>query len=350
MVQLSLEELKNVLKLLKDKKRKKRKNKGNKKKRLTTTDGYNMGGLKSDSRQMQGYSLSMPFSNTANQQTEILALQKNLLENQLKNPERFNKPEAPNNLLTVEDFKKSMGIFGSQLGNYYDSRISLLEDKANQFATDLNYGKSDLIRNRENAAFIEQLPDENDENIPFLFKYDDGIDVTQTQGSDYFKDAGNERPYAETDVIEANREIIEEEKEITPKKPKGIIKSISKYFTPTEKEVETTQAPIPSTQSKMSTGTKNALSLSEMENYGTEWYKSNVTNIIALQNTDGFPKGFSGEERFRTLFYNLDVPLQEIDNYLKRTNYSQRAELYKKVYAKVKANNNKLLKKQQQEK
>jgi hypothetical protein len=189
-----------------------------------------------------------------------------------------------------------MNLFGSQLGSFYDNRIGLLEDKANQFASDLNYGKSDLIRNSRNSAYIEQLPDDEDENIkPFKFAYDDGIDVTQTGGSDFFRNAGNDQPFEEDDPvvrtftqspmhetslsdIKANRptpetpvfestdvyayktpsvffkknekgepqQEIEEEKQSTPKKSKNIIgkgiKDIAQYFSPTNKKEEESSA------------------------------------------------------------------------------------------------------------
>lgn len=397
MVQLSLEELKSVLNLLKEKKRRK-KNKGKKRKR-PTSDGYYLGGQKSDSSHMQGYSQAMPFSNTSNQQTEIQHLQRNLLENQIKHPDRFDKPEVPNNLLTMDNFNNSMRLFGSQLANHYDNRIGLLENKANQFASDLNYGKSDFIRNRENAAYIEQLPDDDEEEgiKPINFKYDDGIDVAETSGSDFFRNAGNDQAYEEDDPVvrspmhtpslsdmKANRpppetpyfettdvysnktpsvyfnksekgepqQEIQEEKQSTPRTPKGIIKKITKYFSPIN-EKETVPAPTEppaSNQSKISTGTRQSISIANMENYDTDWYKSNINDVIAIEQSDGYPKGNPGDERFRQLFFNLGVPLQEIDNYIARSKYSQRKDLYKAVYAKVRANNNKIIKKQSKQK
>lgn len=411
MVQLSLQELKSVLKLLKDKKRKKRKNKGIKRRRITTADGYNVGGLKSDSSHMQGYSQVLPFSNTSNQQTEIMALQKNLLENQIKHPERFNKPEVPNNLITYDDFKKTMNLFGSQLGSYYDNRIGLLEDKANQFASDLNYGKSDLIKNSRNSAYIEQLPDDEEEDIkPFKFSYDDGIDVTVTGGSDFFNTVGNKSPYAEDDVnvreytqSPMHQESLSEKKTLklepqtpyfentdvypsktpsiyfnqsgkaetiegdagTPKKSKTIIekgiKGIAKYFTPNEKGDVTPVPPPSSLQSKFSTGTKHTLGVAQMEHLDTEWYKQNIFNVIPIENSDGFPKGEEGTNRLKNLLSNVGVSDIEINHYLgldvtdknerkKRSSYTQRSQLYKAIYAKVRANNNKILKKQTKEK
>ena len=87
-----------------------------------------------------------------------------------------------------------------------------------------------------------------------------------------------------------------------------------------------------------------------MENFDTDWYKQNLNKVITIQATSGFPKGNTGIERFQSLFLNLGLPSQEINNYLERSNYTQRAELYKKVYAKVRANNNKILKKETKEK
>lgn len=389
MVQLSLEELKSVLKLLKDKKRKKR---SKAKKRKRPTAGYEMGGLKSDSSHLQqGYSTSMPFSNTQNQSTELMALQRNILENQLKNPDRFDRLSANNNLLTQEDFKKTLGLFGSQLGNYYDSRIGILEDKANQFASDLNYGKEDFIRNPQNRTYIEQLPDDEDKQ----FNPMDNIDVAITQGSDYFKDQGNKIPYAETEADNPfsvsspmlDKNIKEQVKiqepyfentdiygntsgkaeiqslEPTPSpKPKSIMKKITKYFTPTENEtIELPQQTKPVVLGETFTIKKpktddlpieprKAVELNQLFDSDTEWYKQNVKNIIPIEATDGLPKAQAGDLRLRGLLINLGVPLQDIADYIDKTKYSKKRELYRTIYNKVRANNNKILKRQEKEK
>lgn len=388
MVQLSLEELKSVLKLLKDKKRKKR-SKAKKRKRPTT--GYEMGGLKSDSSHLQqGYSTSMPFSNTQNQSTELMALQRNILENQLKNPDRFDRQSANNNLLTKEDFRRSMNIFGSQLGNYYDTRLNTLEDKANQLSSDLGYSIEDFIKNRQNKAYIEQLPDDEDKQ----FNTTDNIDVAITQGSDYFKDQGNKIPYAETEADNPfyvsspmHEQIIKEQNKVqepyfentdiygntsgkaeiqsleTPSpKPKSIMKKITKYFTPTETETieqpqqikptsigEKVKITIPKKDSQ-SEETRKAIELNQLFDSDTEWYKQNVKNIISIEATDGLPKGVAGDIRFRELLFNLGVPLQDIDNYLNKNKYTQKRELYRSIYNKVRANNNKILKRQEKDK
>lgn len=386
MVQLSLEELKSILKLLKDKKKKKR---SKAKKRKRPIAGYEMGGLKSDSSHLQqGYSTSMPFSNTQNQSTELMALQRNILENQLKNPDRFNRQPASNNLLTTEDFRRSMNIFGSQLSNYYDTRLNTLEDKANQLSSDLGYSIEDFIKNRQNKAYIEQLPDDEDKQ----FNPMDNIDVAITQGSDYFKDQGNKIPYAETEVDnqftvrsplheQAVKEPYFENTDIygntsgkaeiqsleTPSpKPKSIMKKITKYFTQGEQEDEQQIEPqtqqikpivlgekvkikIPKKDSQL-VEPRKAVEISQIENSDTEWYKQNVKNIISIEATDGLPKGDAGDIRFRELLFNLGVPLQDIDNYLNKNKYTQKRELYRAVYNKVRANNNKILKRQEKEK
>ena len=46
----------------------------------------------------------MPFSNTSNTQTEIQHLQRQMIEDQMNNPDRFKKEEPKNNLLSIEDF------------------------------------------------------------------------------------------------------------------------------------------------------------------------------------------------------------------------------------------------------
>lgn len=414
MVQLSIEELKTVLTLLKKKKRRQKKNK--KRKNKKQSEGYAMGGLKSDSSHLaQGYSQTLPFSNTSNQQTELIALQRNLLEEQIKNPDRFNRTQMPNNLLTLENFQKSMNMFGSQLGGFYDNRISLLEDKANQLSSDLGYSTSDLIRNKGNTAYIEQLPDDDGEEKivqPYNFKKTDGVDVAQTLGSDNFKTQGNPSPYAEDDVIQReftlnkdmytvnplhdkskpstdttyfentdiypskeetyikDEPVKEPVKESTESKaPSGIMKKLTKMFKPSESvylseedyipspkpskaKEENVPSPKPkpaiSLQKPIDTTDTTPIDISQMLYLETDWYKKNVDRVIPIELTSGFPKGEPGEFRLRTLLNNLGASQSKIDNYFSRAKrYADRKDLYTAIYAKVKANNNKLIKREE---
>jgi hypothetical protein len=206
MVQLSLEELKTVLKLLKDKKRKKRKNKGKKRKHVSS-DGYAIGGAKSDSSHMQGYSKEMPFSNTSNQQTEIMALQKNLLEDHIRNPDRyitnrFEKPEIPNNVLTIED---ALPAF-----NYLRNNMIELGKYTNTGLADLGYEMRDRFKPTQtnNKLFVEDVTGENindiDETDLNVDEFDN-IDVPTTNGSDNFASEGNPSPYAEVDSVQSSK-------------------------------------------------------------------------------------------------------------------------------------------------
>jgi hypothetical protein len=206
MVQLSLEELKSVLKLLKDKKRKRRKNKGKKRKRVSA-DGYTVGGPKSDSSHMQGYSQSMPFNNTSNQQTEIQALQKNLLEDQIKNPDKYNanrfeKPEIPNNVLTIED---ALPAF-----NYLRNNMIELGKYTNTGLADLGYEIRDRFKPTQttNKLFNSGSVNSNINDIDetdINFDDFDNIDVATTNGSDNFITEGNPFPYGETDSIQSSK-------------------------------------------------------------------------------------------------------------------------------------------------
>lgn len=409
MVQLSLEELKSVLKLLKEKKKRRKRRKANKRKRQLTS-GYELGGMKSDSSHLkQGYSIDMPFSKTSNESTELMALQRNILENQLKNPDRFDRQPARSNLLTNEDFRQTMNLFGSQLGSYYDTRLNALEDRANQLSSDLGYSVADFIRNRQNRAYIEQLPEEEDLR---QFNPMDGIDVAVTEGSDAFRDMGNQVPYAEieaenpfmvqspiyepkdimpttkvqepyfenTDIYgvpsyeKAEKQTMEETP--TPKPKKGIMKKISQYFTPSEPEPATTQPgpikklpifgetitisvpsksikkrettepiePVEPVETRRPLEPRKAVELSRVEDFDTDWYKQNIPDIIQIEQTDGFPKGDAGDKRFRQLFSSIGVPSQDIDEFIDKSKYTKKRDLYRQVYMKVRANNNKILK------
>jgi hypothetical protein len=137
---------------------KKKKNKKNKKKKQKQkrqiARGYEMGGLKSDSSHMQSYSQSMPFSNTSNINTEIQQLQRQMLEDQMKNPDRFKKEEPQNNLLSIEDFTKTLNPFINKLIEH-DKRVGNLEKVGDQLMSDLKYGEEYFIGNYKSSKIQE---------------------------------------------------------------------------------------------------------------------------------------------------------------------------------------------------
>jgi hypothetical protein len=389
MVQLSLEELKTVLKVIKDKKRKRRRNKAKKNKRLDA-GGYYVGGQKSDSSHMQGYSQAMPFNNTANQQTEILALQKNLLENQIKNPDRFNRPEVPNNLLTIDQFR--------DFANPVLNRFMIVEGKTNQLLKDQKYPEADLIF----------TPQKN------FYDIDDGIDVAANNGDEAFHTEGNKNPYAEDVNLEPNRfdfsdfvtkglakaremssvkmpafspipdvktDLNFNEEDALPdfkvhSKNKDSKQSyVQKMFSgsktkllPTDntpkKEPEDApkmrSRPLPkepienvyeTPQPEIITPTiiasdnwmDDVVKLDQMALNRTPWYKENVNKLIDIEPTNSYPTE-GGEGRFRKLLFDLGVPKKEVENYLKNTKPRQQSKLYKALYAYTVASNKRLTK------
>jgi hypothetical protein len=393
MVQLSLQELKTVLKVVKDKKRKRRRNKAKKNKRL---DGYYVGGQKSDSSHMQGYSQSMPFNNTSNQQTEILALQKNLLENQIKNPDRFQRPEVPNNLLTIDQFR--------DFANPVLNRFMIVEGKTNQLLRDQKYPEADLI-------FTPQKP---------YYDIDDGIDVAANGGDETFKSQGNNNPYAEEINTEPNRfdfnnfvnQGLAKAREMSnvkmtpfspiasPKfdinydeedaKPDFKIRSknndskqsfVQKMFSGTKskllpsedtpKNLSLLKEPQVENPPKMRTRPlpkepienvyetpqpetimptiiaddymDDVVKLDQMALLRTPWYKENVNKLIEIEPSNSYPME-GGEPRFRKLLLDLGVPKKEIENYLSHTKPRQQSKLYKALYAYTLASNKRLTK------
>jgi hypothetical protein len=385
MVQLSLEELKTVLKVVKDKKRKRRRNK--KRKHLP---GYYVGGQKSDSSHMQGYSQAMPFNNTSNQQTEILALQKNLLENQIKNPDRFQRPEVPNNLLTIDQFR--------DFANPVLNRFMIVEGKTNQLLRDQKYPEADLI-------FTPQKS---------FYDIDDGIDVAANNGDEAFHTEGNKNPYAEEINAEPNRfdfndfvnKGLQKAREMSnvkmtpfspipsPKydlnfneedaKPDFKIRSkntdskqsfVQKMFSGTKSKLlpseDTPKEPQAEDPPKMRTRPlpkepienvyetpqpetimptiiaddymDDVVKLDQMALNRTPWYKENVNKLIEIEPTNSYPTE-GGEGRFRKLLFDLGVPKKEIENYLSHTKPRQQSKLYKALYVYVQASNKRLTK------
>ena len=108
--------------IIKKKKKKKSKNKRSKSK--NNKRGYETGGVKTDSSHMQGYSQSMPFSGTSNTGTEIQHLQRQMLEDQIKNPDRFIKNE-PHNNLTIDQYKSSITPVLQRIMNLENIGISI---------------------------------------------------------------------------------------------------------------------------------------------------------------------------------------------------------------------------------
>jgi hypothetical protein len=184
---------------------KKKKNKKNKKKKQKQkrqlARGYEMGGIKSDSSHMQSYSQSMPFSNTSNTQTEIQHLQRKMLEDQIKNPDkdRFQKEEPKNNLLSIEDFSKTLNPFINKLIEH-DNRVGKVEKVGNQLLSDLNYGEEDFIGNYKPSKIQIISDDDINETNNKFYDLNDGNGIITDNPDNYFVNEGNSNPYQEIEV------------------------------------------------------------------------------------------------------------------------------------------------------
>ena len=206
---------------------KKKKNKKNKKKKQKQkrkiARGYEMGGIKSDSSHMQSYSQSMPFSNTSNTQTEIQHLQRQMLEEQMKNPDkdRFQKDEPKNNLLSIEYL------------NPIINRIRNVEKVGNQLLSDLNYGEEDFIGNYKPSK-IQIISDDIDETNNKYYDINDGIGIISSNPENYFLNQGNSDLYEEIEVNHTPQRISHYEDMNNTPKSKSIIdatqETLSKLF------------------------------------------------------------------------------------------------------------------------
>lgn len=165
---LNIKELKTIINEIKQKKsKKKRFNK--KKNRLTNK--YNIGGIKSDSSQMQGYSnqvaqqLSIPNA-------ELFHVQRQLIENKINEADRFSKQPPQQNLLTNEG-----------LDNYMQQK---LQPAFRQISNTLQ-NHNDLINRGSDALQYlvrEAVPADK---VSTIYDVSDTIDTTTTQGSDQWQ-------------------------------------------------------------------------------------------------------------------------------------------------------------------
>jgi len=112
----------------------------------------------------------------------------------MKNPDkdRFQKEEPKNNLLSIEDFTKTL--------NPIIKRVRNVEKVGNQLLSDLHYGEEDFIGNYKPSKIIELPEDDIDEtNNKYYDIYDDNGIITDNQDNNYVNE-GNSNPYQEIDV------------------------------------------------------------------------------------------------------------------------------------------------------
>jgi len=320
---------------------KKKKNKKNKKKKQKQkrqiARGYEMGGLKSDSSHMQSYLGQPSFSNTSNTQTEIQHLQRQMLEDQMKNPDRFKKEEPKNNLLSIEDFTKTL--------NPIINRIRNVEKVGNQLLSDLKYGEADFIGNYKPSK-IQEIPDDDiDETNKFYDNNDDNGIITDNPDN-YFLNQGNSNPYQEIEVNNTPiRKSHDEDINNTPKS-KSIIdttqETLSKFFNINKKADENFDNPQPDViiPEKEITPKKEKIKSTQKETIKStqnDEYVYDIQPTDALQNdkTIAIP-------RYKNLLLQFGKTPNEIDQKLKLMNLNDVRDEYKKYYAVAKKHNDKL--------
>ena len=165
----------------------------------------------------------MPFSNTSNINTEIQHLQRQMIEDQMKNPDRFKKEEPKNNLLSIEDFTKTLNPFINKLIEN-DDRFIKLEKLGNQLMSDLNYGTDEFISNVKSSK-IQEIPDDDIDETNKFYDLNDGSGIITDNPDNYFVDQGNSNPYIEIEVNHTPlRKSHDDDMNNTPK-PKSLLGS-----------------------------------------------------------------------------------------------------------------------------
>ena len=305
--------------IIKKKKKKKSKNKRSKSK--NNKRGYETGGVKTDSSHMQGYSQSMPFSGTSNTGTEIQHLQRQMLEDQIKNPDRFIKNE-PHNNLTIDQYKSSI--------TPVLQRIMNLENIGNQLMSDVGYDQTDFI----NVIGGQQKKEDNNYDIHEDYvRYDDGIDVPSTQDANYFNKEGNLNPYQEIEPHvfsgatldkKSNNFLFNEPNEKPPETPP--LKSNNEIFTPEFETDESLQTPIkeeaPETKLKTPTAKKKYIELEPTDKLVNDKNKASI--------------------KFKNLLSQLGKDEDFINNHIQNSDMASLRKTYKYYYEKAERRNKKL--------
>jgi len=328
-----------------------------------------MGGLKSDSSHMQSYSQSMPFSNTSNTQTEIQHLQRQMLEDQMKNPDkdRFKKENPQNNLLSIEDFTKTLNPFINKLIEH-DNRVGIVEKIGKQLMSDLNYGTDDFISNVKSSksSKIQEIPDDDiDETNNKFYDLNDGSGIITDNPNNYFLNQGNSNPYQE---IEANntpiRKSHDEDMNNTPKSLFGSTQeTLSKLFNINKKADENFVSPqsdvipeiIPKKEKNITPQKekiKSSQKEKEIETYVIPEIIPEITDKYIIEPTDAIPINYEkARARYKNLLIQFYPNYNELDKKLisnqidEKLNFMDIDKLrtdYKKKYAQVVAHNDKI--------
>jgi hypothetical protein len=296
---------------------------------------------------MQSYSQSMPFSNTSNTQTEIQHLQRQMLEDQMKNPDkdRFQKDEPKNNLLSIEDFSKTLNPFINKLIEH-DNRFGNLEKVGNQLLSDLKYGEEDFIGNYKPSKNKIISDDDIDETNNKFYDLNDTVGIITDNPDNYFVNEGNSNPYQEIEVN--NTPIRKSHDEDINNTPKSIFGStqetLSKLFNINKKADENFVSPQPDIIPEIIPKKEKIKSPKKETNEKIP--KKDV--LIKLQPSEKLQnKKETAIPRLTDLLLQFNYTPIEIDNKLKEmdNNMNNIRDEYRKYYALAVQHNNDIIEK-----
>jgi hypothetical protein len=280
----------------------------------------------------------MPFSNTSNINTEIQHLQRQMIEDQMKNPDRFKKEEPKNNLLSIEDFTKTLNPFINKLIEN-DDRFIKLEKLGNQLMSDLNYGTDEFISNVKSSksSKIQEIPDDDIDETNKFYDLNDGSGIITDNPDNYFVDQGNSNPYIEIEVNHTPlRKSHDDDMNNTPK-PKSLLGStqekLSIFFNINKKSEDFNKADesfispqsdeIIQQEEKNITPQKETIKSTKKDEYEYD-----------IQPSDAIPNEYiKARPRYKNLLLQFGKTSNEIDEKLKKMDINDKRAEYKKYYA-----------------
>jgi hypothetical protein len=280
----------------------------------------------------------MPFSNTSNINTEIQHLQRQMIEDQMKNPDRFKKEEPKNNLLSIEDFTKTLNPFINKLIEN-DDRFIKLEKLGNQLMSDLNYGTDEFISNVKSSksSKIQEIPDDDIDETNKFYDLNDGSGIITDNPDNYFVDQGNSNPYIEIEVNHTPlRKSHDDDMNNTPK-PKSLLGStqekLSIFFNINKKSEDFNKADesfispqsdeIIQQEEKNITPQKETIKSTKKDEYEYD-----------IQPSDAIPNEYiKARPRYKNLLLQFGKTSDEIDEKLKKMDINDKRAEYKKYYA-----------------
>jgi hypothetical protein len=278
-----------------------------------------------------------------------------MLEDQIKNPDRFKKEEPKNNLLTIEDFSKTLNPFINKLIEH-DKRVGKVEKVGNQLLSDLKYSEADFIGNFKSSK-LQEIPDDDiDETNNKYYNSNDGNGIITDNPDNYYEDQGNSNPYIEIEQNKTPQRTSHYNNDInnTPQqkshdndmnntpKSKSIIdttqQTLSKFFNINKKSEDFNKAdenfvsPQPDEKEKIKSTQKETIKSTQNDEYV---YDIQPTDALQNDKTIAIP-------RYKNLLFQFGKTPDELDKKLKLMNMNDIRTEYQKYYAEAKIHNEKI--------